>query len=60
MQVVEPYSGPTPPAGVHRYVVSLFLQPGSSRIDVSCLSYILLRVVYQTLQSGNLMHSIES
>lgn len=37
MQVVEPYANPTPPAGVHRYVVSLFLQPGSNKINVSFL-----------------------
>ncbi|CAK0754923.1 hypothetical protein CVIRNUC_002334 [Coccomyxa viridis] len=30
---IEPYAGPTPPAGVHRYVVSLFLQPGTTRVD---------------------------
>lgn len=26
-QVVEPYAPPTPPAGVHRYVFTLFQQP---------------------------------
>ncbi|CAL5227444.1 g10409 [Coccomyxa viridis] len=31
---VEPYTGPTPPAGTHRYVVSLFLQPDSGVIRV--------------------------
>ena len=35
VQEIEPYTGPTPPAGVHRYVISLFLQPGSTRVDVS-------------------------
>ena len=38
VQEIEPYAGPTPPAGVHRYVVSLFLQPGTTRVDVSHLS----------------------
>ena len=36
MQVVEPYAKPTPPAGVHRYVISLFLQPAA--IDVRVCS----------------------
>ncbi|BDA40961.1 Protein MOTHER of FT and TFL1 homolog 1 [Coccomyxa sp. Obi] len=33
-QVVEPYAPPTPPAGVHRYVFSLFQQPNNAAIDV--------------------------
>ncbi|CAL8466753.1 g6289 [Coccomyxa elongata] len=33
-QVVLPYVPPTPPAGVHRYVFSLFQQPNGAAIDV--------------------------
>lgn len=34
-QVVLPYVPPSPPAGVHRYVFSLFQQPSGAAIDVS-------------------------
>lgn len=37
LQTVKRYASPTPPAGVHRYVMSLFLQPAA--IDVRlCLA----------------------
>jgi phosphatidylethanolamine-binding protein (PEBP) family uncharacterized protein len=29
-QVVVPYSPPTPPAGIHRYIFTLYKQPGGS------------------------------
>ncbi len=37
-QVVLPYAPPTPPAGVHRYVFSLFQQPDGAAIDVRSTS----------------------
>ena len=39
-QIVEQYAPPTPPAGVHRYVVSLFLQPGSIEVR-HCMAHVL-------------------